>query len=114
MPAPQGPPSLLVFGTDWNAAPQPTLERMRAVSPRAHIVGGSYAHVPTFLVHGTADDLIPWQQSRGTYDALVARGVPAGLALVEGPPHIRDLSSDPESEGWKAVLRAKVVLRYQW
>ncbi|KAI0202891.1 hypothetical protein F4808DRAFT_449551 [Astrocystis sublimbata] len=91
--------------TDWNAAPQPALERVRAVSPRAHITGGTYADVPTFLIHGTADDLIPWQQSRGTYDALVARGVPAGLALIEGAPHICDLSSDPESEGWKAALR---------
>jgi acyl transferase domain-containing protein/acetyl esterase/lipase/acyl carrier protein/ubiquinone/menaquinone biosynthesis C-methylase UbiE len=92
-------------GTDWNAAPQPTVERIRAVSPRAHISRGSYASVPTFLIHGTADDLIPWHQSRGTYDALVARGVPAGLALIEGAPHICDLSSDPESEGWKAALR---------
>jgi len=29
----------------------------------------------------------------------------AGLALVQGAPHICDLSSDPESEGWKAALR---------
>lgn len=92
-------------GTDWNAAPQPSVERIRAVSPRAHINRGSYASVPTFLIHGTADDLIPWRQSRGTYDALVARGVPAGLALIEGAPHICDLSSDPDSEGWKAALR---------
>lgn len=91
--------------TDWNAAPQPTLERVRAVSPRAHITGGTYANVPTFLIHGTADDLIPWQQSQGTYDALVARGIPTGLVLVEGAPHICDLSSDPESAGWKAALR---------
>ncbi|KAK8108232.1 Methylphloroacetophenone synthase [Apiospora kogelbergensis] len=92
-------------GIDWNVAPQPALERVRAVSPRAHIADGTYGRVPTFLVHGTADDLIPWQQSRDTYDALASRGVPSGLALVEGAPHICDLSSDPESEGWKATMR---------
>ena len=32
------------------------------------------------------------------------KGVLSGLAIVEGAPHICDLSSNPESEGWKAVL----------
>lgn len=96
--------------TDWNAAPQPDLDRVRAVSPRAHVEAGTYAPVPTFLVHGTGDDLIPWRQSQDTYDVLVARGVPAGLALVDGAAHICDRSSDPESDGWKAVLKAYTFL----
>jgi len=33
------------------------------------------------------------------------KGVSSGLAIVEGAPHICDLSSNPESEGWKAVLK---------
>jgi len=37
-------------------------------------------------------------------EALVMKGVLSGLAIVEGAPHICDLSSNPESEGWKAVL----------
>lgn len=90
---------------DWNAAPQPSLERIRAVSPRANIAAGTYSDVPTFLIHGTADDLIPWEQSQGTHQALVKRGVPTGLALIDGAPHICDLSSDPDSEGWKAAVR---------
>ena len=89
---------------NWNALPQPSVEQIQAVSSRAQIRQGTY-QTPTFLIHGTADDLIPWQQSQGTYDALVDRGVPAGLALVKDAPHICDLSSDPESEGWKAALK---------
>ena len=89
---------------DWNALPQPGLDEIIPVSPLAQIVRGNY-RTPTFLVHGTKDDLIPWQQSKGTYSALVDRGVAAGLALVEGAPHICDLSSDPQSEGWKAALQ---------
>ncbi|ORY67214.1 uncharacterized protein BCR38DRAFT_509936 [Pseudomassariella vexata] len=89
---------------DWNLLPQPTLDQIRAASPLAQIRQANY-QTPTFLIHGTADDLIPWQQSRGTYEAMVNRGIAAGLALVEGAPHICDLSSDPESEGWKAALR---------
>ncbi|KAL5360632.1 hypothetical protein BJX96DRAFT_165303 [Aspergillus floccosus] len=90
---------------DWNARPQPALETIQAASPRAHIRDGTYT-VPTFLVHGTADDLIPWQQSEGTHQALVARGIPARLELLAGMPHICDLSSDPASDGWKATLKA--------
>ncbi|KAI8945339.1 BcPKS19, polyketide synthase [Xylaria longipes] len=91
-------------GKDWNALPQPSLEKIRAVSPMAHIQEGNYK-TPTFLIHGTADDLIPWQQSQGTYEAMVKQGIPVELALVEGAPHITDLSSDPNSKGWQAALR---------
>ncbi|KAI0553005.1 BcPKS19, polyketide synthase [Xylaria curta] len=89
---------------DWNNIPQPGLEKITAVSPLAQIRRGNY-RTPTFLVHGTADDLIPWQQSKDTYDAMVQSNITAQLALIEGAPHICDLSSDPESEGWKAAIR---------
>ncbi|OCK75370.1 alpha/beta-hydrolase [Lepidopterella palustris CBS 459.81] len=89
---------------DWNALPQPTLDTIRAHSPRAHIIQGNYK-VPTFFVHGTADDLIPWQQSQGTYQAMIERGIKADLVLLEGAPHICDLSSNPESDGWKATRK---------
>lgn len=91
-------------GRDWNALAQPSLEQIRAVSPMAHIQAGSYK-TPTFLIHGTADDLIPWQQSQGTYEVMIQKGIPAELALVEGAPHITDLSSNPDSKGWQAALR---------
>ena len=89
---------------DWGALPQPGLDEIIPISPLAQIVRGNYK-TPTFLIHGTNDDLIPWQQSKETYDALIDQGVTAGLALVEGAPHICDLSSDPESEGWRAALK---------
>ncbi|KAI0905937.1 BcPKS19, polyketide synthase [Ustulina deusta] len=89
---------------NWNALPQPGLDKIVAVSPLAQIRRGTY-RTPTFLIHGTADDLIPWEQSQGTYEAMVERNVTAQLALIEGAPHICDLSSDPNSEGWKAAVR---------
>lgn len=89
---------------DWKALPQPSLEKIRAVSPMTHIRAGDYK-TPTFLIHGTADDLIPWQQSQGTYEAMVEEGIPTELALVEGAPHITDLSSNPDSKGWQAAVR---------
>ncbi|ETS78026.1 hypothetical protein PFICI_10088 [Pestalotiopsis fici W106-1] len=89
---------------DWGALPQPSLDVIRAASPRAHIRQGDYK-VPTFFVHGTSDDLIPWQQSRGTFQTLAEKGVATDLVLLDDGPHICDLSSDPRSDGWKAVLK---------
>ena len=88
---------------DWKALPQPRWEEITRVSPLAQSCGEKY-QTPNFPMHGTSDDLIPWQQSQRTYSALVKHGAEARLALVEGAPHICGLSSNPESEGWKAAL----------
>lgn len=40
--------------------PIPTVEEVTAISPLAQIRNGVYV-TPTFLVHGTNDDLIPWE-----------------------------------------------------
>jgi hypothetical protein len=37
---------------------------------------------------------------------MAKRGLQAELVLLEGAPHICDLSSDPESDVWKAILKA--------
>uniref|UniRef100_A0AAU8H3S3 G12668 n=1 Tax=Sporormiella sp. TaxID=2012087 RepID=A0AAU8H3S3_9PLEO len=89
---------------DWNKLPQPSHDKVIDASAIAQIRMGNY-QTPTFLIHGTADDLVPWQQSRDTYEAMVEKNIPVELVLLEGAPHICDLSSDPSSDGWKAVVR---------
>lgn len=84
--------------------PQPTPAQIHPISPLAQIRKGAYS-TPTFLVHGTADDLIPWRQSVRTHDALVERGVRAGVAAPEGKVHLFDLYRDPDGVGWGAVER---------
>lgn len=98
--------------TDWNALPMPPVEEIRRCSPLAQVRQGNYT-TPTFLVHGTADDLIPWQQSYRTVEEMRARGVDAQLVLVPEGPHVCDTSHDPDSPGWKAVLEAYSWLGYQ-
>ncbi|TPX12643.1 uncharacterized protein E0L32_000820 [Thyridium curvatum] len=92
----------------WARLPWPTPEQVRAISPRGLIDAGAYGNVPTFMVHGTLDDLIPAQQTAATMAALAARGVDSEAAIVEGIGHGFDLApgADPRSEGWKAVERA--------
>ncbi|KAL2821206.1 hypothetical protein BJX63DRAFT_427879 [Aspergillus granulosus] len=85
--------------------PQPSPEQIARVSPLAHIVKGE-VRSPTYLVHGTKDDLIPWQQSQRTYEALVAAGVDAGISVLEGQPHLFDLFSDGDGKKWEQILKA--------
>lgn len=88
----------------WEALPMPAVEDIQAVSPYAQIVQGRY-RTPTFLVHGDCDDLIPWQQSRDTVEALVAQGVEAGFAAPREAGHAFDLwpNEDPQGTGWAAI-----------
>ena len=78
--------------------PQPSLDSIRAASPLAQIRSGVY-RTPTFLIHGTRDDLIPWQQARRTHEALVAGGVESGLRIVEGGVHLFDVCRGFEEDG---------------
>lgn len=94
--------------TDWNTLPQPSTEEVRRCSLLAQVKNGRY-QTSTFLIHGTGDDLIPWQQSSRTAEEMRARGIDVSLVLVPEAPHICDASRDQSSEGWLAVLNA-----YRW
>jgi len=83
---------------------QPAKEKLQECSPRAHIRKGEY-RTPTFFIHGTDDELIPWQMTEGTFEALKESGVVTGVEFVSGAGHICDLSSEPNSEGWKATAK---------
>jgi dienelactone hydrolase len=85
--------------------PQPSPDQIAKISPHAQIVAGN-SRSPTYLVHGTEDDLIPWQQSQRTFEALTAAGVDAGIGILQGQPHLFDLFSDADGSKWAAVVEA--------
>jgi acetyl esterase/lipase len=70
--------------------PFPSVEQVQAASPLAQIRAGWYK-TPTFLIHGTRDDLVPWEASKRTYEALKERGVEAGLVVLEDKLHLFDI-----------------------
>ncbi len=83
----------------WDKLDQPPSERVAAISPYAQILRGNY-RTPTYLIHGTADDLIPLEQSQRCHEALVSQGVSAGLYVLEGAEHLFDTFSPM---GWEAI-----------
>ena len=97
---------------DYKHMAQPSADRIASISPCAQIRAGNYA-TPTYIIHGTRDNLIPWQQARTTYEALVARGVPAELEVVEGADHLFDLYRS-RGKDWEVVLRGYEFLFRQF
>ena len=86
--------------------PQPSAADVRSISPLAQIRSGNY-QVPTYLLHGTQDDFIPWQETQRTYDELVRRGVPAGVKIVDGGGHMFEMlgvPGDEDGRAWQSVL----------
>jgi len=92
--------------------PQPAPEQIIAISPYAQIVRDNY-RVPTYLIHGTKDDLIPWQQMQRTHEALRERGVPTGLGLLEDAVHLFDLYSGRKEKEWAVVAQGYKFLLNQ-
>ena len=90
--------------TDYANLAQPGDEEIASISPLAQVQRNTY-RTPTYLIHGTRDDLIPWQQSQEFRDALQAKGVQAGLGVVEGRVHLFDLYRDPDGTGWESVRK---------
>lgn len=69
---------------------KPTPEQIREISPLAQIRRRAYK-TPTFIIHGTLDDLIPWQQAQRTADLLAEGGTDSEIRIVEGAIHLFDI-----------------------
>lgn len=76
--------------------------RLRQLSPIEHVSAG----MPPFLfIHGTADPLVPFAQSRAMYDRMKSVGAPCELFAVEGAGHgIRWWESSPYANGYKQEM----------
>ena len=76
----------------------PTSKALYAeASPQTHV---SAKTPPTLLMHGDADDLVPYSQSAGYEAALRAAGVPTKLITVPGGKHGADFGFAPPKPGW--------------
>ncbi|KAF7943514.1 hypothetical protein EAE96_011437 [Botrytis aclada] len=97
--------------TSYENLPMPSPSQIARISPYSQIISSHYK-TPTFLIHGTEDDLIPWQQSQKTYEALKESGVETGIEILEGSGHLFDLTKDRGGdEGARAVEKGMEFLK---
>ncbi|KAF7172379.1 hypothetical protein CNMCM5623_004587 [Aspergillus felis] len=71
---------------------QPTAREVQQICPTSQISAGHY-RTPTFMIHGSQDDLIPVKQVKKTFAVMVARGIDAELRVLEDSVHLFDMSS---------------------
>ncbi len=86
-------------------------KQLRAVSPYDMVKKGL---PPFLLLHGTADELVPYQESPRFCDALKARGVDCELHTVPGGLHgVGNWEKHPEQLDYKSVVIAWLKKKLQ-
>jgi len=63
----------------------------RSIRPSSYV---NPAFPPTLLLHGTADQSIPVEESVRLYEALKAEGVPVEIHIIDGVTHMFDMHAD--------------------
>jgi acetyl esterase/lipase len=89
-----------VVETFVGGSPERVPERYAGASPIELLPLG----VPQALIHGTADESVPYEISQVYHEAAVARGDEATLVTLPGAGHFEVI--DPRSEEWPLVVDA--------
>jgi alpha-L-fucosidase 2 len=88
-----------VKGTPWESM---ILASLKTLSPIEHVRKGM---PPMLLIHGTADTLVPFEQSRAMCERVKAVGGSCELYAVDGAGHgIRWWESTPHEKGYKREM----------
>lgn len=89
-----------VVGDLLGGSPDEVPDRYAAASPVELLPTG----LPQVLIHGTADDRVPYELSRAYLEAAIACGDDAELITLPDADHFEVI--DPESHAWPHVLGA--------
>ena len=81
----------------WSTPPLSHL--VASISPISQLRLGAYT-TPTFLIHATGDEIVPYHTAVAFAGALQERGVRGGLATVKGSRHIHDLKTKEGDQDW--------------
>ena len=78
----------------------PPQERIEMICPLAQLEQGHY-HIPTCLVHGTADEIAPFEDAAHFHEALRGKGVECEMLRLEGAKHLFDVYARPGDDVWR-------------
>lgn len=90
------------FNSSWSNPP--SAERIASISPLFYVRTGRYT-TPTFVIHGTKDEIVPFRTVEVFVDALKAKGVKGDFSEAKGKRHIYDMDLRPAKgqEWWEGV-----------
>ncbi len=81
----------------------PSPERVASISPLARLCAGQYT-VPTFIIHGTKDEVAPFVAAKRFATEMGRRGVFHGFLPLHGMPHLFDLRLREGSDKWEEMV----------
>ncbi|KAK4214758.1 conidial yellow pigment biosynthesis polyketide synthase, partial [Rhypophila decipiens] len=85
--------------SDSDLFPSPSSEAIKAICPLARLKAGEF-DVPTYVIHGTADEVAPFAAAERFVAEMKVRGVDFGFTKVVGGGHIHDLDLEPGDDAW--------------
>ncbi|KAK0713998.1 BcPKS16, polyketide synthase [Lasiosphaeria miniovina] len=77
----------------------PAAERQAAICPTARLRAGQYK-VPTFIIHGDADELALFRSATQFHNEMSRLGLRCGFLPVPNGPHIHDMRLKPGMPAW--------------
>lgn len=88
---------------DLLAPPSPST--IRSISPLARVIQGEY-DVPTFIVHGTEDEVAPFAAAKRFVDVQRLRNpaIACEFLAVPGAKHLFDLGLKDGSRDWDRLV----------
>ncbi|KXX79217.1 Conidial yellow pigment biosynthesis polyketide synthase [Madurella mycetomatis] len=78
----------------------PARELVASISPLSRLRAGEYT-VPTYIIHGTADEVVPVEAAERFVSEARARGVRCGFLAVPGGRHVHDVGVEEGSREWE-------------
>ncbi|RAL60849.1 hypothetical protein DID88_010174 [Monilinia fructigena] len=87
-----------ISDNNWHRKPDPT--RVAAISPMAQLRSGRY-NIPTYLIHGENDEIVPYHAAKSFVAALREYGVRCGFLGIPGVKHLHDLDLKQGMQEWK-------------
>ncbi|KAL9078892.1 MAG: hypothetical protein Q9157_002187 [Trypethelium eluteriae] len=79
---------------------EPSQEQVASINPISQLCSGNY-HTPTYIIHGTDDEIAPFSDAEQFVAALKAKNVMCGFLKVKGGKHTYDLAVKPGMEEWE-------------
>ncbi|KAK4182798.1 ketoacyl-synt-domain-containing protein [Podospora australis] len=72
---------------------------IESICPLSRVQKRDYS-IPTFVIHGMRDEVVPYEAAEKFVAELKRKGVKCGMLKVDGARHIHDLDVTPGTEGW--------------
>jgi acetyl esterase/lipase len=76
---------------------------LEPVSPIAQVKDGRY-HTPTYIAHGTDDEIVPYDSAVKFVQALRDHSVDCGFLTVDGAKHNYDVDLKSATVNWEAKI----------